>query len=199
MKQARFRRRPRHAEGHHRPLIGSRKAYANPEAAPDLRVPIREIVPRRPSASCRCRCRHLGRLHRYWTWRHRRRERPRRIRIEWAWSAGASSKTTAARSSWSTTATSPASTSPGTSRTHAEALPRAERRQAVDATRVGEVGVITKEMIYVAERENMAARPARPRRMGGQGRRELRRTAPVFITPESALEVGVAARSSRPT
>ena len=26
------------------PLIGSRKAYANPESAPDLRVPIREIV-----------------------------------------------------------------------------------------------------------------------------------------------------------
>ena len=26
------------------PLIGSRKIYSNPEAAPDLRVPLREIV-----------------------------------------------------------------------------------------------------------------------------------------------------------
>ena len=31
-------------EGHHRPAAGSRKIYATPEAAPDLRVPLREIA-----------------------------------------------------------------------------------------------------------------------------------------------------------
>ena len=37
-------RRSRHAQGHDRPAARSRKVYSRPEAAPDLRVPLREIA-----------------------------------------------------------------------------------------------------------------------------------------------------------
>ena len=37
-------RRFRRAQGHHRPLPASRKIYSVPDAAPDLRVPLREIA-----------------------------------------------------------------------------------------------------------------------------------------------------------
>ena len=138
------------------PIVGSRKTYTAPEAAPDLRVPLREIVldptakeppvpvydssgvytddkagidvEQRPQA----RARRMGPA-----------------------SAAASRNTTAARSSRSTTATSPASTSRATSRTRrSRCAPSATA--AGHAARMGaQAGVITKEMIYVAERENL--------------------------------------------
>ena len=37
------------------PLVGSRKIYSNPEAAPELRVPLREIVLSEGARSRTCR------------------------------------------------------------------------------------------------------------------------------------------------
>ena len=98
------------------PIAGSRKIYARPEAAPDLKVPLREIAldpssgepplpvydPSGPYTDPDATIDvERGLL---------------RARSEWVRNAAASKNTTAAPSSRSTTATSPASTSRAVSR-----------------------------------------------------------------------------------
>jgi phosphomethylpyrimidine synthase len=61
-------------------------------------------------------------------------------------------------------------------------------------------GVITKEMIYVAERENLGRKHAQRACKGTAGRRrELRAALPEFITPEFVRRIALAAPSFRPT
>ena len=167
------------------PLIGSRKIYATPEAAPDLRVPLREIVLSKDvGRAAAAGLRHLRRLHRQRR-RDRRREGPQaHAASNGSRSAAASRSTTAARSSRSTTATSPASTSPATSRT------RRSRARALDGKPVTQfewarAGVITKEMIYVAERENLGRKKQLDRAEAAHDDGEsFGASVPLFITPE---------------
>ena len=90
-------------------------------------------------------------------------------------SAAASRNTTAARSSRSTTAMSPASTSRAISPTRRSRCARSTASRSRN-TNGRKLGVITKEMIYVAERENMGRKKQLDRaEWARERRRELRR------------------------
>ena len=108
----------------------------------------------------------------------------KRARIEWVKERGGVEDTTAARSSRSTTATSPASISPAIS-PHTPKPMRALDGHPVTQLEWARAGVITKEMVYVAERENLGRKKmldvAQDRADDGES---FGASVPLFVTPE---------------
>ena len=184
--QARLPRRSRHPEGDHRADLSVR-ARSTPRRTPrrDLRVPFREIV-LDPSAkrAAGAGVRLLRHLHR----RQRRASTSSRASSARApngcASAAASRNTRAARSSRSTTATSRgkhlARNFPNTPKPM-----RGVGDAPVTQLEFARNGIITKEMIYIAERENLGRKKMLENAQATLADGESFGAAlPAFVTPE---------------
>ena len=185
------------------PIAGSRKTYSVPEAAPDLRVPLREIPLSEGSGEEPVRVYDPSGVYTDNDAAIDVEKGLKRARIEWVKERGGVEDMSAARSSRSTTAMSPASTWRAISRTRrarcAHLLPPPLWGRAgwgsggeiapVDVSHHplewARKGVITKEMIYIAERENLGRKKmldcAQAAHDDGES---FGASVPLFVTPE---------------
>ena len=157
------------------PLVGSRKIYSKPEAAPDLRVPLREIVLSEGANEPNLPVYDTTGVYTDNDAVIDVENGLKRARIEWVKERGGVEE-------YDGRPIKPVDNGNVTGKHLARNFPNTPKPwRALDGKPVtqyewAKAGVITKEMIYVAERENLGRKDAaRPRRMGAEGRRELRR------------------------
>ena len=156
------------------PLPASRKVYARPDAASDLRVPVREIAPHRGRRAAGAGLRHHRALHRSGR-DHRRRAGLARSRVEWVRERGGVEEYRGPADQAGRQRQCQRQASGARVPADAQAAARASR-QAGDAIRVGAPGRHHQgDGLRRRARESRPQAAARASGSGARRRRELRR------------------------
>ena len=166
------------------PLIGSRKIYSNPEAAPDLRVPLREIVLTEGSGEPNLPVYDTTGVYTDNDAVVDVENGLKRTRIEWVKERGGVEE-------YDGRPIKPVDNGNVSGKHLARNFPNTPKPyRALDGKPVtqyewAKAGVITKEMIYVAERENLGRKKQLDRAEWAQNDGEsFGASLPLFITPE---------------
>lgn len=166
------------------PLTGSRKIYANPDAAPDLRVPLREIVLSEASGEPPLPVYDTSGPYTDNDVAIDVEKGLKRSRIEWVKERGGVEE-------YEGRPIKPVDNGNATGKHLARQFPTTHKPlRALDGKPVTQLewarlGVITKEMIYVAERENLGRKKQLERAEWAQKDGEsFGASVPLFITPE---------------